>query len=249
MVRIGLDMLESFLGSTPDIGFTHLARVARTNRTEAQHVLTVLEARGYLQRTPDGRKYRLGVRVFDLGARFLNSLDIRRAALPELTSLVEQTAESGFLCVRDGDNALCLERIEGRHRARIHALGLGERQPLHWGAAPRALLSGMSDAEIAAYAVRTGLPRSRPQTIASLDQLLEDAHRTQSQGFVVSYEDVTPGIAAVGAPVHDRTGGVAASISLSGIAVAYTPAHITELAGAIQAAGSRLSRQMGYSRR
>ncbi len=78
---------------------------------------------------------------------------------------------------------------------------------------------------------------------------LEDAHRTQSQGFVVSYEDVTPGIAAVGSPVRDRTGRVVASISLSGIAVTYTPAHITELAGLVQAAGARLSRQMGYSGR
>ena len=245
---IAMDLLEAFLGDTAEMGFTRLAGVVKEDKTILQEVLTALEDRGYLQRAPDGHKYRLGVRVFELGARFQNSLDIRRAALPELTSLAEQTSESGFLCVRDGDNALCLERVEGRHRARIHALQVGERQPLHWGAAPRALLAGMSDAEISAYAVRTGLPRSTPRTITSLEQLLEDARHTRSQGFVISYEDVTPGIAAVGAPIYGRNGQVVAAISLSGLAVAYTSAHIAELADAVRAAGSRLSHLRGFSR-
>jgi DNA-binding IclR family transcriptional regulator len=76
--------------------------------------------------------------------------------------MVEETGQAGFLCVRDDDQALCLERIEGRHFFHIFALGIGERQPLHCGGAPRALLAGMSDSEIAAYAMRTKLPRFTP---------------------------------------------------------------------------------------
>jgi DNA-binding IclR family transcriptional regulator len=247
-VSRALDLLEAFIAEGPEIGLSDLSALLKMNKATVHRLLATLEPRGYIQRSRVSRKYGLGVRLFELGAQFQNQLDIRRAASPELTSMAEETGQAGFLCVRDGDYALCLERVEGRHYVRIFALRLGERQPLHCGAAPRALLAGFSDAEIVAYAERTGLPRFTPKTITTVQRLLEDARRTRRQGYTVSNEDVSAGIGAVGAPVYDYTGGVVASISLSGIAATYTPERITELAGAVDAAARRISRQMGYSR-
>jgi DNA-binding IclR family transcriptional regulator len=246
-VSRALDLFEAFIAEGPEIGLSDLSALLHMNKATVHRLLATLEPRGYVQRNSGNRKYGLGVRLFELGARFQNQLDIRRAASPELTSMVEETGQAGFLCVRDGDYALCLERVEGRHYVRIFALRLGERQPLHCGAAPRALLAGLSDPEIVAYSERTGLPRYTPKTITNLQRLLEDARCTRRQGYVVSNEDVSAGIGAVGAPVYDYTGEVIASISLSGIAATYTPERITELAGAVEAAARRISRQMGYS--
>lgn len=241
-----LDLLEVFLSENAEMGLAQLAAATQMSRATAHRLLKTLEARRYLQRDRETRKYSLGVRVFDLGARFQHQLDIRRAALPELTSLVEQTGQAAFLCIRDGDEALCLERVGARHRVRIFALQLGERQPLHCGAAPRALLSGLPKAELLAYARRTGLPAFTPKTLSTAEQLLRDARQNRERGFVVSNEDVTVGIAAVGAPVRDHTGQVIASISVSGLAAAYTPSRIAELADVTCAAAERLSRQMGH---
>jgi DNA-binding IclR family transcriptional regulator len=208
--------------------------------------LALLEQRGYVDRDADSRRYRIGVRLFELGARFHNQLDIRRAALPELTSLVEQTQQAAFLCIRDGDDALCLERVGTRHRVRLFALQLGERQPLHCGAAPRALLAGLSDGDIHAYAKRTALPRFTSNTITTLEELISDAHHTRDCGFVVSDQDVTVGIAAVGAPVCDHTGQVVAAISVSGLAASYTPERVGELADAVRNAAQVLSSRLGF---
>jgi DNA-binding IclR family transcriptional regulator len=243
-----LDLLEVFLGGASEMNSGELAQAVGMSRSGVQRLLDTLEARRYLEHDRETRRYRLGVRVFDLGARFHNQLDIRRAALPEMTSLVEQTGQAAFLCVRDGDEALCLERVGGRHRVRIFALQLGERQPLHCGAAPRALLSGLADDEILAYARRTKLPRFTAKTITSADGLVADAHQTQRQGYVLSDQDVTAGIAAVGAPVHDHTGQVIASISVSGLAASYTSQRIDELAHGVRVSADRLSRQMGFSK-
>lgn len=247
-VSRALDLLEIFLAHGPEIGLSDLAALLKMNKATAHRLLATLEPRGYVQRSGGSRKYGLGVRLFELGAQFQNQLDIRRAASPELTSMVEETGQAGFLCVRDGDYALCLERVEGRHYVRIFALRLGERQPLHCGAAPRALLAGFSDAEIVAYASRTGLPKFTKKTITTVQRLLEDAACTRRQGYAVSNEDVSAGIGAVGAPVYDYTGKVIASISLSGIAATYTPERITELAGAVDTSARRISRQMGHFR-
>lgn len=245
-VSQALDLLEAFLshGSALDLG--ELTAILKLDRETVQRLLATLEDRAYVQRLGEARSYSLGVRLFELGSHFRNQLDIRRAALPELTSMVEETGQAGFLCVRDGDHALCLERIEGRHFFHIFVLGIGERQPLHCGGAPRALLAGMSDSEIEAYAMRTKLPRYTSQTITTREGLLEDVELTRRQGYVISEQDVSLDIAAIGVPVYDPLNRVIASVSLSGIASTYTPRRIVELAETIKAAVRRISRHLRF---
>lgn len=241
-----LDILEAFPSYGPELNLTSLARLLNLDKATTYRLLKTLEVRGYVERVPDTRKYRLGVRTFELGMYFQNQLDIRRLALPYLIRMSKETREAAFLCVREGDEALCIERVEGEQEVNIFTLRVGGRQPLHCGAAPRALLSGLDEAELRAYAERTGLPRFTPYTLNTLEALMEDVQRTRREGYTVSMEDVVLGIAAVGAPVYDHTGKVVAAISLSGLASRYGPQRVQELAQIVIANASALSNQMGY---
>ena len=241
-----LDLLEAFPEYGPEIGLTKIASLALINKATAYRLLSTLEERGYVERSPETRKYRLGRRVLELGSYFQNQLEVRRVALPFLRGMVDQAQEAAFLCIREGDEALCVERVEAERQVNIFTLRVGGRQPLHCGAAPRALLAGLDDQEIKAYAQRTGLPGFTPNTITTLDQLLADVHLTQERGFAVSLNDVVVGIAAVGAPVYNHTGCVVASISLSGLSNRYESDHITELANIVITTARRLSSQLGF---
>jgi DNA-binding IclR family transcriptional regulator len=241
-----LDLLEAFPTYGPELGLTSIAGYANMNKATAHRLLATLEARGYVERTSDGRKYRLGVRAFELGAYFQGQLDVRRLALPYLTEMVEQTGEAAFLCIREGDEALCIERVEAEQVVNIFSLRVGGRQPLHCGAAPRALLSDLNDLEVQGYAQRSGLPKLTEHTLATLVELRQDIRQTRCQGYVVSDEDVTPGIRAVGAPVRNHTGKIIAAISLSGLSARFAPQRVDELARILVANTQRISRQMGY---
>jgi DNA-binding IclR family transcriptional regulator len=227
---------------------TRIASLLSLDKATAYRLLSTLEDRGYVERSPDSRNYRLGLRAFELGSYYQNQLEVRKLALVYMKDMVAQTQEAAFLCVPEGDAAVCVERVEGENQVNIFGLRVGGKQPLHWGAAPRALLSGMSDAELTAYAARTGLPASTPYTLTTLDQLIEDAHCTRQQGYAVSINDATIGIAAVGAPVYDHHGRVVASVSLSGLAHRYAPDRLGEIAQVITNAADRFSRQLGYTR-
>jgi IclR family transcriptional regulator, KDG regulon repressor len=245
-VRRALDLLEAFPKYGPEIGLTRIASLLEMNKATAYRLLSTLEERGYVERSPESRKYRLGVRAFELGSYFQSQLELRRTALPFMKAIVEQTCEAAFLCIREGDEALCVERVESQQEVNIFSLRVGGRQPLHCGAAPRALLAGLDDREVAAYAARTGLPGFTPYTITSLEQLLEDIHMTRKRGYVVSMSDVVVGIAAVGTSVYDHSQRVVASISLSGLSSRYGPERVSELASIVVATARRFSRQMGY---
>jgi DNA-binding IclR family transcriptional regulator len=120
------------------------------------------------------------------------------------------------LCIRRGTRAVCIERIDGI-RVNSRVLKLGESLPLHVGAAPRALLAFEDRAswdEYAAIVAGSGEPwrdvRSRSEFYSGLEHI-------RDQGFVISDNNVTPGIAAIGAPIFDHRGQVAASLSVSGL--------------------------------
>lgn len=241
-----LDVLEVFLNAGPELGLTEIAKRLLLNKATAHRLLSVLEERGYVERSPKSSQYRLGYRLFELGTSYQSRLDLRRLALPFMREMVQETGESAFLCIQESDAALCIEQVEAERDVQIFALRLGGRQPLHCGAAPRVLLAGMSDSEIEHYAAHTGLPSFTPHTISSLAALRMDVENIRAQGYAHSIEDVTPGIAAIGAPVRDYTGRVIASISVSGLLAKFTGDEVLRLTQAVIHTAKEISIQMGY---
>lgn len=241
-----LDLLEAFPKYGPELGLTAIADALGLSKATAYRLLSTLEARGYVERCPDSRKYRLGARTLELGAYFQSQLDIRRLALPFLRRMAAETNEAAFLCIREDDEALCIERVEAQQQVNIFTLRVGGRQPLHCGGAPRALLAGMHNEQLRAYAKRTGLPSFTPYTISTWDELMRDVENTRRQGYVLSQEDVVEGIAAIGAPVHNHTGKVVAAISLSGLVARYNAENVPQLAQIVLFNARAISNILGY---
>lgn len=246
-VNRALDLLEVFLSPNSEVGLTEIASRLNLDKATAYRLLNTLEKRGYVERPPETRRYRLGLRAFEIGAAYQNQLEIRRLGLNTLQEMVRQTGEDAFLCIREDDFALCVEKVDALAQVNIYTLRVGGRQALHLGAAPRALLSGLSDQDLADYAARTGLPPATPYSLKNLAEITEDAHSTQKNGYTLSLNDATVGIAAVGAPIYDRRNQVAASISLSGLANRYETDRLEPLIHVVHESAQQLSRQMGSS--
>jgi DNA-binding IclR family transcriptional regulator len=245
-VSRALNLLEAFPTYGPEIGLTEISNQLGLNKATAHRLLATLEARGYVERSVDGRLYRLGLRAFELGLYYQNQLDIRRISAPYLNQMVKESGETAFLCIRDGDEAICIDRVESDQNIQIFTLRVGERQPLHCGAAPRALIPSLSESELIAYVQRTGLPKLNEKTIKNFEELQNDILFTLERGYVVSNEDVTTGVAAVGAPIRDHKGEIIAAISLSGLAAHYDPARIKKLSIIISDNAKKISRQLGF---
>ena len=170
---------------------------------------------GWLDRGPRRGGYRLGLHFLSVGSVLEEAIDIREAALPALRGLVDETGATGFMCVRRAGRAVCVERIEGT-TVRSPALQLGNSLPLYAGAAPRAILAYLPPAEQLTV-LRDAVPQLGDPVRPSAATILADAEASRTAGYTVSDEDVTPGIAALGAPVFDHRGELAAAISISGL--------------------------------
>lgn len=176
---------------------------------------TLLEA-NWIEQVGRRGAYRVSSKLISLAGQLLNGLDLRRAAVPILRDIHECTEETSFLCIRRNARAVCIERIDGK-RVNSRVLALGNSLPLHVGAAPRALLAFDRREAWDEYAkVRTQSSDMHFGTRSTTD-FFNDLESIRQAGYAVSDDELTRGIAAIGAPIFDHHGQVVASLSVSGL--------------------------------
>jgi DNA-binding IclR family transcriptional regulator len=169
---------------------------------------------GWVDRGWRRGNYRLGLLLLTIGGQLEDKLDVRECALPSMRQLLGATGATVFLCVRRDTRAVCVERLEGQ-AVRSLAMQLGSSLPLFAGAAPRAILAFLPPAEQRSSLRASRLPGDPPRPDAATIQA--DIEQVRHDGFAVSDGDVTPGIAALGAPVFNHRGELEAAVSISGL--------------------------------
>lgn len=223
-----------------------LAEAAQLTPSTTRRILASLCENGLCQQGADGT-YRLGLLLFELGTRVQAGFDLRERAHPALERLSALTHLTVFLCVRHEQRATAIERIDGRYAFSL-ALTVGGSLPLHVGAAPRALLAYDSEPEIRRY-LRDAAPLERftDNTLIEAEEVLTDLRESRERGYVISDEDVTPGVAALGAPVfgHGSVKPVAA-ISVAGLVTQVLADQRESLTKLLVETGGLISSELGH---
>ena len=237
-----LDALAAEREATP----RRLSELLSEPRTTVYRLLTGLEALDMVEAGSRPGTWRLGWRLLRLGSAVIERLDERQAALPVMERIHKATGETVFLCVRRGDDAVCIERIDGL-RVQSLALQLGGALPLHAGAAPRALLAWEPRGEWEAYLGRVPKPhRFTSRTPVTRSELFAELEQTLRDGYAVSDEDITPGIGSLGAPIFDYSGRIRAAISIGGMRQLLLVDIRDEAVRLLVEGGREVSAALGY---
>jgi DNA-binding IclR family transcriptional regulator len=226
-----------------------LARDLALPRSTVYHLLTVLEAEGFVVHLPESRAYGLGVGVFELGSAYLRNDPLERLARPLLSALVEQTGHTTHLGVLHGRETLYL--LKEQPRAAIPLVTeVGVRLPAHLTAVGRAMLARLPRAQVRAlyptradFVDRTGAGPSNP--IGLRDLLSAERVRGWSE------EDghITSGIASVAVCVVNYGGRPAAAIGCTFPSSAVrTDADRAALAARVRLAATRLTARLSGTR-
>jgi DNA-binding IclR family transcriptional regulator len=237
-------LLEAFR-SDDSLGLSELSERLGMSKSTAHRLLSSLEQVGFVTRESKPGTYRLGLKLFELGSLVQERLELRRIALPFMSRLVDQTDETAFLVIRDGLQGACIERIDGRHVQSL-VLKMGGSLPLHAGAGTRCLLA-YSPPEVLEQLLAAGpLEVFTPYTVIDPDAVRADVVHTRRQGYALSYQDVTIGVVAVGAPLFDHRNVVVGALSVCGITPRWTDEHMAQVSALLFAAARQISLKMGW---
>lgn len=242
--------IAAILDALAEHGEVNVARLAELTgepRSSLYRLLQSLQDHDYVERGAARGTFRLGLELLTLGTAVAGQFDVRRNALPIMQRLHEEDGETIFLCVRQGDDAVCIERIDGRE-VQVLALRIGGRLPLHAGAASRALLAFAPQSDWEEY-WRRGNPKLTSftdRTPITKRALFDELETTRTTGVAVSDEDVTIGIAAIGAPVFDHHGEVCAALSVGGISAKILGSGRKATEAQIRDGAAEISHAMGF---
>jgi DNA-binding IclR family transcriptional regulator len=193
-----LAILAAFDFERPRLSLSELARRADLSLPTAYRLVSELTRWRGLERDEDGM-YRVGLRVWEVG--LLSSLHtrLRDVAMPFMQELYEATRENVHLAVRDGDEALYVEKLTG-HRSVPIVSRTGGRLPLHTTGVGKVLLAWASPADVDDH---LGRPLGRPTrySIWEPGRLRRDLQRTRRRGFATTREEMTLGSCSVASPV------------------------------------------------
>ncbi len=151
-----------------------------------------------------------------------------------------------FLFIQRRSRGVCVERFDGAS-VRSLAIQVGESLPLHHGAGPRAILAFLPVGEQHSVIEQFASDYHDPQWPApDQDALRANITADHDRGYAISDEDVTPGIAAIGAPVFSHRGEVQGAVSVSGLRDPVLDPALP-VADLVQRTAREVSRALGYS--
>jgi DNA-binding IclR family transcriptional regulator len=235
-------VLELLAEAADELSLGDIAARLDLNKSTCHRILTTLAAGDFVERPSPG-SYRLGVGAFRIGSAMARRLTVRERALPAMQELYRSTGETVFLLVLRGDEAVCIERLDGRY-ASTHTLRVGGTLPLHLGAGPRLLLASLPDEQVESYLAGPLQHRTSP-TQATADELREYVRRIRDDGYSVSQDDVELGVKALSVAIRDHTGGVVAALSISGLTAHLPDSEQAQQLGLLHVAAQAASRALG----
>ncbi|MXQ14641.1 IclR family transcriptional regulator [Microvirga makkahensis] len=213
-IRRALGLLKVLGSQNPQgMRLTDIAAASGISQPSAHRALKALMAEGFVEQTGASRKYRLALDFFVLAAQAAHAGGLRSTARPALLRLSSTLSDSVFLLVRNGFDAVCLDRVEGPFPIRTFTGDIGGKVPLGIGQGSLAILSFLPEDERETI-IRFNVPRLLDR--GSFDEVglrmqIQTVRRT---GYASLNTGLIPGMAGVGVPIFDAEGRAVAALSI-----------------------------------
>jgi len=233
-----LAILGAFDVDHRELTLTELAHRAGLTLSTAQRRAAEMTSWGALERTDSGR-YRVGLRLWEVGSLAPRGVGLREVALPFLEDLYVVSRQNVQLAVREGTEVVFVERIAGRSAVPV-LTRVGGRFALHATGVGLVLLA-FAPTEVFDEVVSNGLTAYTPSTITDAKVLRRVLAEVRRDGFAISAGAVTPDALSVAAPITDPDGRVIAALSL---VVGIEDARPQALAPLVRAAARGISRTL-----
>jgi DNA-binding IclR family transcriptional regulator len=240
-----LGILEFLAEQHEPLGLTELAERLALNKSTAHRLAMILERHRMIERDSQMGRYRLGMRLFELGSIAISRFDIREKARMHLEQLRYEVDESVHLCTLDNGEVLYLDRVEPTRSVRMECR-VGRRNPAHCTAVGKAMLANLPEREVDQILQQHGMPRKTPATLTTPVELKADLNVIRARGYAIDDEEVEEGVRCVGVAVLGPNGRPLAAISVSAPSFRLPMEKVPVVASSVSGAAKRLSWESGY---
>lgn len=234
------------LGEQKEIGVSELSQRLMTSKATTYRFLQTMKSLGYVSQEGEADKYRLTLKLFELGSKSLEYVDLIELADKEMRYISEQTNEALHLGALDENAIIYIHKIDSGYNLRMQSR-IGRRNPLYSTAIGKVLLAERDEAFVRETLKDVEFIKNTPNTLENVEQLIEELELVRQQHFAQDNEEQESGLRCIGAPVYDRFGRVIAGLSISFPTIRFDEQRLDYYVGLLHTAGRNISAQLGYS--
>lgn len=211
-VERALDVVRAFDADHEAMTLGEVAVQTGLSRGTAQRYLYTLEVLGYV--LADGPNFRLGPRVLDLAAAYLESTTRWSVAETYVEQLTEELEESSSISVLDGLDILYVVR-KPRRRFVSLAVEVGSRMPAWATSMGRVMLADLPVEDQRAALEASHREKLTSKTQTDVVELLAILQEVAANGYCIQDQELEMGLRSIGVPLHDGDRNVVAALNVT----------------------------------
>lgn len=239
------DILEIFLKLKPELSIKEISQELNLSKSTVHGIIKTLEHRGYLQQNPEDLKYKLGLKLFELGNFVGKNLDIGDIAKPIIRDLVDELNETVHLVTRQKDELFYIEKVEGARTLTIYS-HVGKRAPFHCTGVGKAILAYLDENEAERILSSKALESFTKYTVTNKEEIKHHLPAIRENGYAVDDEEIELGLKCIAAPIFNYQGNVIASISCAAPKIRLDENRLPKVIEGIKRAAAEISNCLGY---
>jgi IclR family pca regulon transcriptional regulator len=217
----GLAVISCFDAGRPEMTLTEVAAATGLDRAAARRFLLTLVDLNYARF--DGKRFRLGPRVLELGYAYLSGFSLPQVAEPHLAELVAEVGEFASVSILDGVEIVDVAaRVPTSQIMRVSSQ-VGARFPAFATSMGRVLLAGLEPGDLECRLQDITIEQVTEHTIKTVEELRDEVARVREAGYSIVDQELEYGLMSIAVPVREPSGRVIAGINVAGQSGRVTP--------------------------
>ena len=234
------------LGEQKYIGVSELSQRLIISKATTYRFLQTMKILGYVSQEEEADKYGLTLKLFELGAKSLEYVDIIALADKDMRYISELTNEAMHLGALDEDAIIYIHKIDSGYNLSMQSR-IGRRNPLYSTAIGKVLLAEREVEFVEKALADVTFIKHTEKTLSNTEQLLAELALVRQQHYAEDNEEQEPGLRCIATPVYDRLGHVVAGVSISFPTIRFDEERLSYYVALLHNAGKNISKQLGYN--
>jgi len=242
-----LSILEVLSDYSEGLGVTEISEQVNLHKSTVYRLLTTLIYKGYVVQDAETNKYGITLKLFELGSKKVESMDLLSVSKEYTKKLMESVNEVVHLVVREGNEIVYIDKVEANNTIMM-ASTIGKRSPMYCTSVGKAILAHLPEKKVKEIWDNSKIVKYTDYTITDFEELKTELEDIRQKGYAVDNEENEIGVRCIGVPIFNRHGKVEAAISISGPAIRVTESKISNFSIKVMNTASLISRELGFIR-
>lgn len=240
-----LTILEVLSDYNEGLGITEISKLIDLHKSTVYRLLGTLIYKGYVIQDMASNKYKLSLKLYELGCKRVSSMDILKSSKSYTEKLMKRVNEVVHLVIRDENDIVYIDKVEADNTIRM-ASTIGRRSPLYCTSVGKAILSYLPEEEVKQIWENSKIEKLTEYTITDFNVFQKELAEIKEKGYAIDNEENELGVRCIGAPVFNHNGSIEGAISISGPAIRVTKEKIEEFSNEVKKYAGLISKELGY---